>query len=192
MRTLLRPALMSVLLLSLLTGVAYPVVVTGLARLAFPWQAAGSRLMAGETLVGSALLGQAFHDPKFFWSRPSATSPVPYNGAASGGSNLGPSNPRLRQAVRDRVARLRAADSTIQTVPVDLVTASGSGLDPHLTPAAAEVQVGRVARARRIGEDSVRALVRRHTEGRQLGVLGEPRVNVLRLNLALEGISTAP
>lgn len=192
MRALLRPALVSVLLLSLLTGVAYPALVTGLARLAFPWQASGSRLMAGETLVGSALLGQEFHDPKFFWSRPSATSPVPYNGAASGGSNLGPSNPMLRQAVRDRVVRLRAADSTIRAVPVDLVTASGSGLDPHLSPAAAEVQVRRVARARGIAEDSVRVLVRRHTEGRQLGVLGEPRVNVLRLNLALNGVSTAP
>jgi K+-transporting ATPase ATPase C chain len=193
MRSLLRPSIAALLLLSLITGVIYPTVVTGLATALFPWQAGGSRLEANGQLVGSALLGQGFTDPKFFWSRPSATGPVPYNGAVSSGSNLGPSNPALQQAITDRAAALRAADtSRTGPVPVDLVTASGSGLDPHITPAAAEFQVSRVARVRGISEDSVRTLVARFTEARQFGVLGEPRVNVLRLNLALEGTPTAP
>lgn len=193
MRTLLRPAVAALVLLSLVTGLVYPALVTGLAQALFPWQARGSRLEAGGRLVGSALIGQGFTAPGYFWSRPSATGPVPYNGAASSGSNLGPSNPALHQAVADRVAALRAADPSVSgAVPVDLVTASGSGLDPHITPAAAAWQVARVARARGITEDSVRGLVRRFTAGRQFGLLGEPRVNVLQLNLALDGLLTTP
>lgn len=193
MRTLIRPAVVSLLLLTLLTGLVYPVVVTGVGAALFPRQAAGSLLRAGDRVVGSALIGQAFSGPQYFWSRPSATGPVPYNGALSSGSNLGPSNPALHQVVADRIAALRAADpDNLAPVPVDLVTASGSGLDPHITPAAAEYQAARVARARGLALDSVRALVARHTEGRQFGVLGEPRVHVLRLNLALDGVRTAP
>lgn len=193
MRTLVRPAVAALVLLSLLTGLVYPALVTGLARALFPWQSQGSRLEAGGRLLGSVLIGQGFRAPGHFWSRPSATGPVPYNGAASSGSNLGPSNPALHQAVRDRVTALRAADPSANgAVPVDLVTASGSGLDPHITPAAAAWQVARVARARGISEDSVRGLVRRFTAGRQFGLLGEPRVNVLQLNLALDGLPTTP
>lgn len=183
----LRPAVVMIVALSLITGVAYPLAVTGIARLAFPSQAHGSLIVRGGRVVGSRLVGQAFDDPRFFWGRPSATGPVPYNAAASSGSNLGPSNPALAEAVRARIEALRAADSTATgPVPVDLVTASGSGLDPHISPAAAEYQVARVARARGLSEDDVRALVRAHTEGRAFGLLGEPRVNVLLLNLALE------
>ena len=193
MRTLLRPAIVSLLLLTLVTGLGYPAVVSGIATALFPRQAAGSQLRSGDRLVGSALLGQAFTGRQYFWSRPSATGPVPYNGALSSGSNLGPTNPALHQAVADRIAALRAADPDhLAPVPVDLVTASGSGLDPHITPAAAEYQAARVARARGVTVDSVRAVVARHTEGRQFGILGEPRVNVLRLNLALDGVPAAP
>ena len=193
MRTLLRPAVVSLLLLTLLTGVLYPVAVTGIGAALFPHQAAGSQLRAGDRVVGSALLGQPFRGPQYFWPRPSATGPVPYNGALSSGSNLGPSNPALHQAVADRIAALRAADpDNLAPVPVDLVTASASGLDPHITPAAAEYQAARVARARGLPVDSVRALVARYTEGRQFGILGEPRVHVLRLNLALDGVTAAP
>lgn len=183
----LRPAVVMLVALSLITGVAYPLVVTGVARLAFPKQAGGSLIVRDGRVVGSRLVGQAFDDPRFFWGRPSATSPAPYNAAASSGSNLGPLNPALTEAVRARIAALRAADSTATgPVPVDLVTASGSGLDPHISPAAAEYQVARVARARGMTPDAVRTLVARHTEGRTFGLLGEPRVNVLELNLALE------
>ncbi|MBK7715169.1 MAG: potassium-transporting ATPase subunit KdpC [Gemmatimonadetes bacterium] len=193
MRTLLRPAVVSLLLLTLLTGVLYPVAVTGIGAALFPHQAAGSQLRAGDRVVGSALLGQPFSGPQYFWPRPSATGPVPYNGALSSGSNLGPSNPALHQAVADRIAALRAADpDNLAPVPVDLVTASASGLDPHITPAAAEFQAARVARSRGLPVDSVRALVARYTEGRQFGILGEPRVHVLRLNLALDGVTAAP
>ncbi|MBK6423491.1 MAG: potassium-transporting ATPase subunit KdpC [Gemmatimonadetes bacterium] len=193
MRTLLRPAVVSLLLLTLLTGVLYPVAVTGIGAALFPHQAAGSQLRAGDRVVGSALIGQPFSGPQYFWSRPSATGPVPYNGALSSGSNLGPSNPALHQAVADRIAALRAADpDNLAPVPVDLVTASASGLDPHITPAAAEFQAARVARSRGLPVDSVRALVARYTEGRQFGILGEPRVHVLRLNLALDGVTAAP
>lgn len=193
MRTLIRPALVALLLLSLITGVVYPAAITGVSAALFPRQAGGSRLLAGDTLLGSALIGQEFTEPGYFWSRPSATGPVAYNGASSSGSNLGPSNPALHEAIVARVAALRAADpSRTEPVPVDLVTASGSGLDPHITPAAAEYQVSRVATVRGIPEDSVRTLVARSTEGRQFGILGEPRVNVLRLNLALDGLSPAP
>ncbi|MBK9065737.1 MAG: potassium-transporting ATPase subunit KdpC [Gemmatimonadales bacterium] len=193
MRTLLRPAVVSLLLLTLLTGVLYPVAVTGIGAALFPHQAAGSQLRAGDRVVGSALLGQPFRGPQYFWPRPSATGPVPYNGALSSGSNLGPSNPALHQAVADRIAALRAADpDNLAPVPVDLVTASASGLDPHITPAAAEYQAARVARARGLPVDRVRALVARYTEGRQFGILGEARVHVLRLNLALDGVTAAP
>lgn len=189
MRTLLRPAILSLLLLSLVTGLVYPVVVTGIGAALFSDQAGGSQLRVNGQVVGSALIGQAFSDPKYFWSRPSATGPVPYNGAVSSGSNLGPSNPALHQAVAERIATLRAADpDNLAPVPVDLVTASGSGLDPDISPAAAEYQAARVARVRGLALDSVRALVARHTEGRQFGLLGEPRVNVLRLNLALDAL----
>lgn len=184
----LRPAILMLALLSVLCGLVYPALVTGLAVLAFPHQAGGSLIVRGDRVVGSTLIGQPFASPGFFWGRPSATSP-PYNAAASAGSNLGPSNPSLHDAVRARIAALRAADpALVGPVPVDLVTSSGSGLDPHISVAAALVQVPRVARARGVAETVLRELVARHTEGRQLGVLGEPRVNVLELNLALDGV----
>jgi K+-transporting ATPase ATPase C chain len=190
MRTLIRPSIVSLLVLTVLTGFLYPGVVTGIAQLLFPGQANGSLIMAGGKEVGSTLIGQGFTQPKYFWSRPSATGPNPYNGAASSGSNLGPSNPALAQAVKDRVAALQAADSgNTAPVPIDLVTASGSGLDPDISPAAAEYQVARVARVRGLSADSVRAFVRRYTSGRQLGILGEARVNVLQLNLALDSVT---
>jgi K+-transporting ATPase ATPase C chain len=184
----LRPALMSLLLLTLITGVAYPLLVTGLAQLVFPYQANGSLIVRDGKVVGSALIGQLFDDPKYFWGRPSATRPYAYNAGSSSGSNLGPTNPAQITAVQGRVDALRAADPDNKApVPVDLVTASGSGLDPHISPAAALYQVPRVARERKLPPDAVRALVEQHTEGRQLGFLGEPRVNVLALNLALDG-----
>lgn len=175
------------LVLSLLTGLAYPLLVTVIARLAFPAEAAGSVVTRGGQVVGSRLVGQAFSDAKYFWGRPSATTPVPYDGRASAGSNLGPSNEALTSAARARIEALRSADpASTSAIPVDLVTASASGLDPHITPAAAAYQVPRVARARGLSEARVRALVGAHTEGRSLGVLGEPRVNVLELNLDLD------
>jgi K+-transporting ATPase ATPase C chain len=184
---LFRPALSLLVLLTGLTGVAYPLVVTGLARVLFPSQAAGSLIVRDGSPVGSALIGQPFEDARYFWGRFSATAPFPYNAAASSGSNLGPLNPTLEDAVSARVAALRAADpDNAKPIPVDLVTASGSGLDPHVSPAAAAWQVGRVARARGLSTATVEALVARHTEGRQWGFLGEPRVNVLALNLALD------
>jgi len=184
----LRPALTSLLLLTLITGVAYPLLVTGIAQMVFPFQANGSLIVKGGKVVGSALIGQPFDDPKYFWGRPSATSPFAYNAGASSGSNLSPTNPALIAAVQGRVDALRAAyPGNPAPVPVDLVTASGSGLDPHISPAAALYQVSRVARARKLDPEAVRGLVERHTEGRFLGALGEPRVNVLALNLALEG-----
>ncbi len=188
MRDLIRPSVVALLFFTLLTGLGYPGAVTGVAALLFPRQAAGSVMTIDGQAAGSALIGQPFSDPRHFWSRPSATSPVPYNAAASSGSNLGPSNPAQLEAVKQRIAALHAADpGNAGAVPVDLVTASASGLDPQISPAAAEYQVGRVARARGFSADSVRVLVRRYTEDRQFGVLGEPRVNVLRLNLALDG-----
>lgn len=184
----LRPAVTMLVLLSALTGVVYPLAVTGIAQLVFPHQANGSLLPAGGRIVGSELIGQPFTDPKYFWSRPSATAPQPYNGAASSGSNLGPLSDALVEAVKGRVDALRAADPGNTTpIPADLVTASASGLDPHLSPAAARWQVGRVARARGLDPKRVEALVAAHTQGRQLGVLGEPVVDVLALNLALDG-----
>lgn len=184
----LRPALVVFLLLTLVTGGAYPLVVTLIGHVAFGDEVEGSVIEVDGRSIGSRLLGQPFSSPKYFWSRPSATGPMPYNGAVSSGSNLGPLNPNLAVAVTERVAELRAADpGNARPVPVDLVTASGSGLDPHISVAAAEYQVARVARARNLDEATVEALVRAHTEGRTLGVLGEPRVNVLELNLALDG-----
>ena len=191
MRSLLKPALLMLLVLTLITGVAYPLLVTGIAQLVFPKQANGSLIYQDGKPVGSALIGQPFDDPKYFWSRLSATGPFPYNAAASSGSNFGSTNPALLNAVQARVAALREADpNNTQPIPVDLVTASGSGLDPHLSPAAALYQVPRVARARNLEESAVRRLVEKHLEGRQLGFLGEPRVNVLKLNLALVSLQS--
>ena len=188
MRAHLRPTILLLGAFTVLLGFAYPAGVTLVARLAFPVQAEGSLVRRDDEIVGSALVGQAFDDPRYFWSRPSATAPA-YNAAASTGSNLGPLNPALTQAVADRVRARREADpGNTAPLPVDLVTASGSGLDPHVSPAAAAYQVPRVARARGLPVDSVAALVGRHTEGRTFGLLGEPRVNVLRLNLALDSL----
>lgn len=187
MGKLLRQAIVLLLLLTAITGIAYPFAVTGVAQLVFPHQANGSLIARDGKPVGSALIGQSFTDPKYFWGRPSATTPQPYNGTASGGSNLAPGNPALTDAVKQRIAKLRAADpGNDAPVPVDLVTASGSGLDPDISPAAALYQADRVARARGLPAAEIRALVHRHTLGRQFGVLGEPRVNVLELNLALD------
>lgn len=184
-----RAAVVTLALLSALTGLAYPAIVTALAQALFPHRASGSLIVVDGTPVGSALIGQPFDAPRYFWGRPSATSPFPYNARASSGSNLGPTSPDLVKAVQGRVDALRAADPGNTTpVPVDLVTASGSGLDPHISPAAALYQVPRVARARSLDAERVRRLVDAHTEGRQLGLLGEPRVNVLRLNLALDAL----
>lgn len=190
MKEQLRPALTMLAALTVLTGLAYPFAVTGIAQWIFPHQANGSVIVRNGTIVGSELIGQYFDDPKYFWGRPSATVPVPYNAASSGGSNLGPTNPALIEEVKKRVAALRAADpENDQPVPVDLVTASGSGLDPHISPSAAQYQVRRVARARNLDERRVQGLVARHTEGRQFGYLGEARVNVMRLNLALDSMN---
>ncbi|HTR57543.1 MAG TPA: potassium-transporting ATPase subunit KdpC [Casimicrobiaceae bacterium] len=181
------PALRMLIVLTALTGVTYPLVITGIAQVAFPHAANGSLIVARDKTLGSELIGQPFDDPKYFWSRPSATSPQPYNGAASGASNQGARNPALADAVKDRIKSLRDADpGNNAPVPIDLVTASGSGLDPHISVAAAEYQIGRVAKARALPEQQVRALVGEYTEGRTFGVLGEPRVNVLALNLALD------
>jgi potassium-transporting ATPase KdpC subunit len=177
----------ALLVLTLVTGVLYPLIVTGIAQVAFSHQANGSLLKAGDRIVGSELIGQPFSDPRYFWSRPSATSPMPYNGGASSGSNQGPLNPAHKDAVEERIKALReaGADAT-KPVPIDLVTASGSGLDPHISPAAADYQLARVAKVRNLSESRVRELIAQHTESRQLGVFGEPRVNVLQLNLALD------
>lgn len=187
MKTLIRPAVTLFILLSIVTGLLYPLLVTGISQALFPEQAAGSLIERDGKLIGSRLIGQNFTDPKYFWGRPSATSPYPNNATASGGSNLGPLNPALKAAVESRIKALRAADpGNAAPVPVDLVTASASGLDPHISPAAADYQMGRVARARGLAAQTVRAVVVQHTEHRQWGLFGEPRVNVLELNLALD------
>ncbi|SLM47063.1 potassium translocating ATPase, subunit C [Nitrospira japonica] len=189
MRVHIRPALTLLFIMTVLTGLVYPAAVTGLAQLAFPGQANGSLIVRHGRVIGSELIGQPFHKPEYFWSRPSATLPFPYNAAASSGSNLGPTNPVLIETVKTRVDALRAADpGNDAPIPVDLVTASGSGLDPHISPAAARYQVRRVARVRGLGEETVNALVSRYTEERQFGLLGERRVNVLKLNMAIDQI----
>jgi K+-transporting ATPase ATPase C chain len=188
MRSQIRPAVVSLILLTIITGVVYPLLVTGVARIVFPTQAGGSLIVRDGRAIGSALIGQSFTDPKYFWPRPSATSPVPYAADAGAGSNLAPSNPAQSAAVQQRAAALRAADpqNAAAAVPIDLVTASASGLDPHITPEAAEYQVERVAAARHVPAQSVRDLIAQCTKSRTLGVLGEDRVNVLQLNLALD------
>lgn len=187
MKTLVRPALALLAFFTVLTGLVYPAAVTAIGQVALPAQASGSLLRDGRHVAGSALVGQPFDAPEYFWGRPSATGARPYDAAASAGSNLGPTNPTLRDAVAKRLAALRAADPQHRRpVPVDLVTTSGSGLDPDITPAAALYQVPRVAGARGLGPDRVRQLVQAHIEGRALGVLGEPHVNVLGLNRALD------
>ena len=184
-----RPTVVLLALLTLITGVVYPLAVTVVAQVAFPRQANGSLVVRGDHVVGSALIGQPFDDPKYFWGRLSATAPFSYNAAASSGSNLGPLNPALTEAVKARVDALRAADPGNESpIPVDLVTASGSGLDPHVSPAAARWQVPRVARARGLDPAVVQALVEQHTEGRQWGFFGEARVNVLAMNLTLDAL----
>ena len=189
MKTLIRPAVTLFVLLSVITGLIYPLLVMGIGQALFPQQAAGSLIERDGKLIGSRLIGQNFADPQYFWGRPSATAPQPYNAAASSGSNLGPLNPVLKDAVESRVKALRTADpGNTQPVPIDLVTASASGLDPHISPAAADYQIARVARARGLAPQAVRNLVVQHTEARQWGVFGEPRVNVLELNLALDAL----
>lgn len=186
---LLRPALTLFVVLPLVTGLLYPLAVTGVAQTAFPHQANGSLITQGGKAVGSELIGQSFTEPGHFWGRPSATAPMPYNASTSGGSNLGPTNPALAEAVKARIDALRAADpGNTRPVPVDLVTASASGLDPHISPAAAAYQIERVARARSLPVAQVQALVQQHTDTPWLGLLGEPRVNVLALNLALDAL----
>jgi potassium-transporting ATPase KdpC subunit len=189
-RHLGRPALAMLVVMTVLTGVVYPLAVTGIAQLVFPRQANGSLIERDAVIVGSALIGQPYSDAKYFWGRPSATTPVPYDAAASGGSNLGPTNPALRAVVIARVAALRAADPAAPLeVPVDLVTASASGLDPEISLAAAKYQVARVARARGLKVEQVRAIVVAHMRGRTMGLLGEPCVSALDLNLALDALA---
>jgi K+-transporting ATPase ATPase C chain len=187
MGAIVRPALVTFAVLTALTGVVYPLVVTGIAQAAFPLQAAGSLILRDGKPVGSSLIGQNFSDPQYFWGRPSATAPMPNNATTSGGSNQGPLNPALADAVKARIESLRAADpGNPAPVPVDLVTASGSGLDPHISIAAARFQAARVAKARSMPLMQVRQLIEQHTGDRLFGFLGEPRVNVLQLNLALD------
>jgi K+-transporting ATPase ATPase C chain len=187
MSTLLRQSIVMLLLMTVITGIAYPLAATGLAQLIFPQQANGSLIEKNGKPIGSALIGQSFTDAGYFWGRPSATSPNPNNAASSSGSNTGPSNPALVDAIKQRIDALQVADpGTRAPVPVDLVTASASGLDPEISPAAAQYQLVRVARARRLSTAQVQALVDQSTRGRTFGLLGEPRVNVLKLNLALD------
>ena len=186
MFSVLRTSLTLLLLMTLLTGLLYPLAITGLAQVLFPTAANGSLLTRDGKAIGSALIGQEFSDPRFFAGRPSATGPVPYNAAASTGSNFGPTNPAQFEAVKQRLARWQSAATTDKKIPIDLVTASASGLDPHISPAAAEFQVESVAAARKISAAQVRKLIQLHLEPRTVGLFGEPRVNVLRLNLALD------
>lgn len=187
---MIKNAVLVLAVLTVLTGVIYPLIITGIAQAVFPARANGSIIVKNGTPVGSEFIGQQFDDPKYFWGRPSATTPYPYNGGSSSGSNLGPNNPDLMKAVQARIAALHAADpgNTAQ-IPVDLVTASASGLDPEISPAAAQYQAARVARVRGLDIYQVRLLIDKNTEGRLLGIFGEPRVNVLKLNLALDEIN---
>ncbi len=190
MFTQLRTSCLMLLTLTILTGVIYPLAVTGVAQVVFPTQANGSLLKIDGRDAGSELIGQSFTQPKYFWGRLSATGPRPYNAEASSGSNFGPLHPELKAAAEKRISALTADGTPATSIPVDLVTSSGSGLDPHISPAAAEFQVPRVAKARGLSEDQVRAVIAAHTLGRQFGVLGERGVNVLQLNLALDGLRT--
>lgn len=186
----LKPALVVFGLLTAVTGAAYPALITGIAQVAFPGQANGSLIVQDGKTVGSRLIGQTFSDPGHFWGRPSATAPMAFNAASSGGSNQGPLNPALEEAVKGRIEALKASDPTqTAAIPVDLVTASGSGLDPHISVASAQWQAPRIARLHKLPEAQIRELIASHTEGRQLGVLGEPRVNVLELNLGLDKLA---
>jgi len=187
MRRQIYPSIMMTILTTVLFGIIYPLAMTGAAQMIFPRQANGSFIIKDGRIVGSTLIGQPFSDPKYFWGRLSATSPFPYNAASSSGSNLGPTNQALVDAVKQRIDALRQADAgSAAPIPVDLVTASASGLDPHISPAAALYQAGRVARMRHVPESTINQLIRQYTEGRQFGILGEPRVNVLELNRALD------
>ncbi|AOK46341.1 potassium-transporting ATPase subunit C [Burkholderia sp. MSMB617WGS] len=187
MKTLIRPVLVLFAALTLITGGLYPLVVTGIGQAVFPWQANGSLLTRDARAIGSAVIGQQFDAPQYFWGRLSATTPNPYNAQGSNGSNLGPTNPALAEEAKGRIDALKAAGTDVsKPIPVDLVTSSGSGLDPEITPAAAAYQAERVAKARGLSVDQVSRLIAGATSGRQLGVLGEPRVNVLKLNLALD------
>jgi K+-transporting ATPase ATPase C chain len=189
--SMLRPALVSFAALTVLTGLVYPLVITEVGQMVFPGKVNGSLIVKNGRVLGSELIGQHTEEPKYFWGRLSATGDFATNAANSGGSNLAPSNPELQKVTARRIQALQAADpANSALVPVDLVTASGSGLDPHITPAAAEYQIRRVARARGLTESSLRDLVGKHIEGRTFGILGEPRVNVLKLNLTLDGISS--
>jgi K+-transporting ATPase ATPase C chain len=191
MSTIIRPAIVLFLIMTVLTGVVYPFAVTGIAQVLFRDQAAGSLVMVDGHAVGSRVVGQSFSDPKYFWSRPSATAPQPYNALASSGSNLGPLNPALTDAIKTRIEALKAADPTnTLPVPVDLVTASGSGLDPEISIAAAQYQAARVARVRGLAPRDVQSLIASHARGRLFGLIGEPRINVLELNLALDALRT--
>lgn len=190
MKTLIRPAVSLFALLTIVTGIAYPLVVTGIAKLTFPDAANGSLIVRDGKALGSRLIGQNFTDPKYFWGRPSATSPTPYNASASGGSNQGPLNPALVEAVKGRIDALKAADpDNARPIPADLVNASASGLDPHISPAAADYQLERVAKARQLDAAVVKTLLAHYTEDRQWSIFGEARVNVLELNLALDTAS---
>ena len=192
MQPIIRPAIVLFLVMTVLTGLVYPVAVTGLAQLLFPDQAAGSLVLADGHAVGSRLIGQSFSEAKYFWSRPSATTPQPYNAMASGGSNQGPLNPALTDAVKSRIDALKAADpANPLSIPVDLVTASASGLDPDISIAAAQYQAARIARVRGLDPAAVQSLIDAHAHGRLLGFIGEPRVNVLELNLALDALNVA-
>jgi K+-transporting ATPase ATPase C chain len=192
MKTLFRPAVSLFLLLTAITGIVYPLAVTGIAKVAFGDQADGSLIVKDGKVIGSSLIGQNFSEPKYFWGRPSATSPQPYNASASSGSNQGPLNPALVDAVKGRIDALKAADpDNTLPIPADLVTASASGIDPHISPEAAAYQVGRIAGQRNLPTADVKALVSQHTEGRQWGIFGESRVNVLQLNIALDSLSSS-
>ena len=185
MKTHIKNSIVVLLTLTLITGIAYPLLITGISQIAFPKQAHGSLIIRDGKVIGSELIGQQFSKPEYFWGRLSGTSPLPYNSGASSGTNFGPANPELQKAAQQRAEELLKYSTPSQSIPIDLLTASGSGLDPHISPAAAEFQIPRVAQLRQISEDKLRALVNAATEGRQFGILGEPRVNLLRLNLSL-------